>query len=92
MSCLRRYLIAKNTADEPIWTMLKRKLEFLNDVGLSKDDYNNVSTEKQETLLPANLSWEQFLGDEGNWNPCGLASDDGPSSKRMKTDDNNDKL
>ncbi|GAV09925.1 hypothetical protein RvY_19409 [Ramazzottius varieornatus] len=83
---LYRYLIAKDTADDPIWEMLKRKLEFLNDVGLSKDNYNNVNTEVQETLLPSGFSWEQILGDEANWDACDGTSDE-PSSKRMRTDE-----
>lgn len=82
---LYRYLIAKDTADDPIWEMLKRKLEFLNDVGLSKDNYNNVNTEVQE-LSPFRFLLEQILGDEANWDACDGISD-GPSSKRMRTDE-----
>uniref|UniRef100_F6ZN89 SWI/SNF-related matrix-associated actin-dependent regulator of chromatin subfamily A-like protein 1 n=1 Tax=Ciona intestinalis TaxID=7719 RepID=F6ZN89_CIOIN len=34
------YLIAKNTADDLIWQMIKKKLEVLSKAGLNKTDFN----------------------------------------------------
>jgi len=41
-SVVVEYLIAKGTADDELWTMIKGKLDVLNQAGLSKDNFNEV--------------------------------------------------
>ena len=43
-----KYLVANGTADDELWTLLQRKLDVLNEAGLSKDNFrdsNNVQSE-----------------------------------------------
>ncbi|XP_044742704.1 SWI/SNF-related matrix-associated actin-dependent regulator of chromatin subfamily A-like protein 1 [Chrysoperla carnea] len=47
---LVRYLIAKNTADDDMWNMIKSKTSVLNAAGLSKDSFDDATEKKQETL------------------------------------------
>lgn len=44
-----RYLIAQGTADDYIWPMLQGKLNVLNNVGLSKDSFEDTTTRHQES-------------------------------------------
>lgn len=39
-----RYLLAKKTADDIIWTMLQRKQETLSRVGLCNEDFSDASS------------------------------------------------
>lgn len=39
-SVLVQYLLASGTADDYLWTMVKSKLETLNQAGLSKDSFS----------------------------------------------------
>lgn len=38
------YLLAKGTADDVIWPMVKEKLTVLNQAGLSKDNFHEADT------------------------------------------------
>ncbi|XP_063829169.1 SWI/SNF-related matrix-associated actin-dependent regulator of chromatin subfamily A-like protein 1 [Ostrinia nubilalis] len=44
-----RYLIAPATADDAIWPMLQNKLNVLNDVGLSRDTFEDSTLKHQES-------------------------------------------
>ncbi|XP_967843.2 SWI/SNF-related matrix-associated actin-dependent regulator of chromatin subfamily A-like protein 1 [Tribolium castaneum] len=44
-----KYLLAPGTADDSIWPMLQSKQKILEEVGLSRDSFENVSITKQET-------------------------------------------
>ncbi|XP_014676460.1 PREDICTED: SWI/SNF-related matrix-associated actin-dependent regulator of chromatin subfamily A-like protein 1 [Priapulus caudatus] len=39
-----RYLVAKGTADDQLWPLILRKLQVLNQAGLSKDDFADAAT------------------------------------------------
>uniref|UniRef100_A0A6B2E974 Putative chromatin remodeling protein n=1 Tax=Phlebotomus kandelakii TaxID=1109342 RepID=A0A6B2E974_9DIPT len=43
-----RYLLAKGTADDIIWSLIRRKQNVLNDAGLGSDDFNDVSLSRIE--------------------------------------------
>lgn len=60
---LIKYLVAKKTADDVLWSMIKHKLEVLNEIGLSKDSFSDAST---ETSLDRQLTLDLFatLDDE----------------------------
>lgn len=45
-----RYLIAKNTADDDMWNMIKSKTSVLSAAGLTKDSFDDATEKKQETL------------------------------------------
>ncbi|XP_055342539.1 SWI/SNF-related matrix-associated actin-dependent regulator of chromatin subfamily A-like protein 1 [Paramacrobiotus metropolitanus] len=77
-----RYLVAKQTADDELWPLLKRKLEFLNDVGLSTDNFNNIKTTIQHAEVDS-AKLEKALEDEGD-------GENGPPFKRTRTDENID--
>ena len=36
-----KYLVAKGTADDVLWPMLQKKLDVLNQAGLSKDNFQD---------------------------------------------------
>ncbi|KAM3957943.1 SWI/SNF-related matrix-associated actin-dependent regulator of chromatin subfamily A-like protein 1 [Aphomia sociella] len=44
-----RYLLAPGTADELMWRMLQGKLDVLNNVGLSKETFEDTTVTHQET-------------------------------------------
>ncbi|KAL0821998.1 hypothetical protein ABMA28_005384 [Loxostege sticticalis] len=44
-----RYLLAPGTADDAIWPMLQNKLNVLNDVGLSRDTFEDSTMKHQES-------------------------------------------
>ncbi|XP_060804860.1 SWI/SNF-related matrix-associated actin-dependent regulator of chromatin subfamily A-like protein 1 [Amyelois transitella] len=44
-----RYLLARRTADDLLWPLLQHKLQVLNDVGLSRDTFENTSTSHQDS-------------------------------------------
>ena len=56
-----QYLVALNTADDKLWPMIQKKLDVLNEAGLSKDNFsksdsrnvqqkiNNVPNESYES-------------------------------------------
>ncbi|KAJ0174478.1 hypothetical protein K1T71_009586 [Dendrolimus kikuchii] len=57
-----RYLIAEGTADDHIWPMLQGKLNVLNNVGLSRDTFEDTTTSHQEP----NSGIKQYFSP----NPC----------------------
>jgi len=47
-----QYLVAKNTADDHMWPLIKKKLNILNAVGLDQDfSINDVDIQKNEAQL-----------------------------------------
>lgn len=44
-----RYLLAPGTADDSIWPLLQEKQRTLNQVGLCKDNFNEVVIKKQNS-------------------------------------------
>ncbi|KAI5637782.1 hepA-related protein (HARP) domain-containing protein [Phthorimaea operculella] len=44
-----RYLLATGTADDHMWPMLQEKLNVLNNVGLSRDTFEDTKTSHQES-------------------------------------------
>ncbi|XP_050677167.1 SWI/SNF-related matrix-associated actin-dependent regulator of chromatin subfamily A-like protein 1 isoform X2 [Leptidea sinapis] len=52
-----RYLLANGTADDYMWPMLQNKLNVLNNVGLSKDTFQDTTMKHQEN----NSSILQYL-------------------------------
>lgn len=52
-----RYLLAKGTADDIIWEMLKTKQETLNKAGLFNDDLADGAV----TNAPSSVSMIQFI-------------------------------
>lgn len=58
-----RYLLAKGTADDIIWTMLQNKQNILNKAGLCNEDFSN-STNVDAPSSAGNI--EQYLKRRGN--------------------------
>jgi len=48
-SVMVQYLVAKGTADDELWPMIKRKLDVLNQAGLSKDNFENSDSRQLES-------------------------------------------
>lgn len=46
-----RYLLAPGTADDSIWPILQEKQRTLAQVGLNKDNFEDVTIKKQDTSL-----------------------------------------
>ncbi|CAK1555561.1 unnamed protein product [Leptosia nina] len=44
-----RYLLARGTADDHMWPMLQNKLSVLNNVGLSRDTFEDTAMKHQES-------------------------------------------
>ncbi|CAG4982318.1 unnamed protein product [Colias eurytheme] len=44
-----RYLLASGTADDVMWPLLQDKLHVLNNVGLSKDSFEDTTVKHQES-------------------------------------------
>ncbi|XP_030757655.1 SWI/SNF-related matrix-associated actin-dependent regulator of chromatin subfamily A-like protein 1 [Sitophilus oryzae] len=44
-----QYLLADGTADDSIWPLLQSKQQILNEVGLCKSSFDNISEKPQET-------------------------------------------
>ena len=44
-----QYLVALNTADDKLWPMIQKKLDVLNEAGLSKDNFS-----KSDSLTSGN--------------------------------------
>ena len=74
--------MAKDTADDAMWAMLQRKREFLNKVGLSRDNLTDVTVENQEPVLPAGCTLDAIMNNDVP------DEDEIPSSpaKRLKRD------
>lgn len=55
-----KYLLALGTADDPIWALLKKKQKILNEIGLSKGSFDNMSVTSHNfahsKALPENLN------------------------------------
>ncbi|OQV18069.1 SWI/SNF-related matrix-associated actin-dependent regulator of chromatin subfamily A-like protein 1 [Hypsibius exemplaris] len=77
-----KYLIAKDTADDHMWAMLQRKLNFLNQVGLSRDNLGNSTMERQTTI-----DLEAIMTDGQDEAPPPLSN---CQNKRIKLDDDSD--
>lgn len=46
-----RYLLAPGTADDPMWSLLQTKQRTLTEVGLSKDNFEDVEVKKQNNTV-----------------------------------------
>lgn len=44
-----KYLLAPGTADDSVWPLLQSKQKILEEIGLSKDSFDNVSVHKQDS-------------------------------------------
>ncbi|CAB4061372.1 SMARCAL1 [Lepeophtheirus salmonis] len=47
-SVIIQYLVAKGTADDELWSLVQKKLEVLNQAGLSKDNFLDASTSSKQ--------------------------------------------
>lgn len=56
-----RYLLAKGTADDFIWTMLKRKQEVLNKAGLFSEDLSDATHTAAPTSVKKMFFYISFL-------------------------------
>lgn len=68
-SVVIQYLVAQGTADDFIWPLVQKKLNTLNKVGLSKDDFSEADTRKaRDPFQPAIYQFlEDTSGDEEFW-------------------------
>lgn len=68
-SVVIQYLVAQGTADDFIWPLVQKKLNTLNKVGLSKDDFSDADTRKaRDPFQPAIYQFlEDTSGDEEFW-------------------------
>lgn len=51
-----KYLLAPGTADDSIWPLLLNKQKILEEIGLSKDSFNNVAVNKQDSTNGESLA------------------------------------
>ncbi|XP_078494415.1 SWI/SNF-related matrix-associated actin-dependent regulator of chromatin subfamily A-like protein 1 [Ciona intestinalis] len=68
------YLIAKNTADDLIWQMIKKKLEVLSKAGLNKTDFNE--TEQHQAKDHGQTNILDYFGGGENKSDCDVKSGD----------------
>merc|ERR1719188_811104 len=47
-----KYLVAKGTADDVLWPMLQKKLDVLNQAGLSKDNFQDSEATSAKAATP----------------------------------------
>ncbi|CAK9293699.1 unnamed protein product [Gordionus sp. m RMFG-2023] len=65
-----QYLVAKNTADDFIWPLVKSKLKVLQGAGLTNEDFSKANTHQQicedKTQTKIMDFWDKVLSEE-NW-------------------------
>merc|ERR1719384_803653 len=50
-----QYLVALNTADDKLWPMIQKKLEVLNEAGLSKDNFSKSDSRNAKKSATENF-------------------------------------
>ena len=57
-----QYLVALNTADDKLWPMIQKKLDVLNEAGLSKDNFSKSDSRnvQQKVIKSASKSPKAF--------------------------------
>ena len=52
-----QYLVALNTADDKLWPMIQKKLDVLNEAGLSKDNFSKSDSRNvQQRAMKSNVA------------------------------------
>jgi SWI/SNF-related matrix-associated actin-dependent regulator 1 of chromatin subfamily A len=52
-----QYLVALNTADDKLWPMIQKKLDVLNEAGLSKDNFSKSDSRNvQQRVIKSNVA------------------------------------
>lgn len=76
-SVLVEYLIAKGTADDHLWNLVQSKLNVLNKVGLSNDNFKNTDTKHLQPHNQLTLtSMFEKISNTNNELMEGMADDD----------------
>ncbi|KAK4874248.1 hypothetical protein RN001_013608 [Aquatica leii] len=88
-----KYLLARGTADDSIWTILQKKQNILKEAGLFKDSFDNLDVTKQDLKTSRNLTIsELFNKANGSFNKERTSNSENSVESEFFNDDFDDKF